>query len=130
MAILVLDLIRGMHAMTMRIVRWMACSVSLLVFGIGSARSQDGFDINEAERMFSYNTVELKDQLTNGLRVAFPEQQAFLDQVVAKVDSGEMSRAMVNVVFVWSRKRNPRIPFPYFEAVLRLLSEKRGITFE
>jgi len=93
------------------------------------ARAQDGIDINQAEQMFSYNTVELRDQLQYGLRAAFPEQKAFVDEVVAKVDSGELSRAMVNVVFVWSRKRNPRIPFPYFEAVMRLLAEKRGVTF-
>jgi hypothetical protein len=101
----------------------------LLALCVPAASAQDGMDFNEAENMFSYNVVELRDQLSFGLRVAFPEQQAFVDEVVAKVDSGELSRAMVNVVFVWSRKRNPRIPFPYFEAVLRLLAEKRGVTF-
>lgn len=77
----------------------------------------------------SFNQVELRDQLYFGLRTFLPEQQAFLDNVIAKVDSGEISRAMVNVVFVWSKKRNPKIPFPYFEAVMRLLAEKRGVTF-
>jgi hypothetical protein len=37
---------------------------------------------------------------------------------------------MVNVVYVWAKKRKPNIPFPYFEYVMRLLAEKRGITFE
>ena len=77
----------------------------------------------------SFNQVELRDQLYFGLRTFLPQQQEFLDNVIAKVDSGEISRAMVNVVFVWSRKRNPKIPFPYFEAVMRLLAEKRGVTF-
>jgi hypothetical protein len=54
----------------------------------------------------------------------------FVDQVVAKVEAGELSRAMVNVVYVWAKKRKPNIPFPYFEYVMRLLAEKRGITFE
>ena len=88
---------------------------------------QDGFQINEAERMMSFNTIELKDQLYFGLRTFLPEQQAFLDVVVAKVESRELSRAMVNVVFVWAKKRNPKIPFPYFETALRLLAEKRGV---
>jgi lauroyl/myristoyl acyltransferase len=103
----------------------------LLVVGItaSTARAQEGINLNEAENMFSYNVVELRDQLKFGLRVAFPEQEAFVDEVVAKVDSGELSRAMVNVVFVWARKRNPRIPFPYFEFVMRLLAEKRGVVF-
>jgi hypothetical protein len=80
--------------------------------------------------MLSLNTVELRDQLNYGLRVAFPEQQVFVDQVVAKVETGELSRAMVNVVYVWAKKRKPNIPFPYFEYVMRLLAEKRGISFE
>ena len=109
--------------------RWIPLSLLVLGFWGSSTHAQDGVDFNEAENMFSYNSVELRDQLKFGLRVAFEEQEAFVDEVVAKVDSGELSRAMVNVVFVWSRKRNPRIPFPYFEAVMRLLAEKRGVTF-
>jgi hypothetical protein len=93
-----------------------------------STSGQDGFEINEAERMMSFNTIELKDQLYFGLRTFLPEQQAFLDVVIAKVESRELSRAMVNVVFVWSKKRNPKIPFPYFQTALTLLAEKRGVT--
>jgi hypothetical protein len=124
-----------MHAMMLKPLRfsprtWIAVTCIGILLAPSSGFAQDPLDLNEAERMFSYNTVELRDQLTYGLRVAFPEQQAFVDQVVAKVDNGEMSRAMVNVVFVWARKRKPNIPFPYFEAVMRLLAEKRGISFD
>lgn len=119
----------------------MRYSKGLLFSGIGglvlalstpsfdSIQAQDGFDANEAERMMSFNTVELKDQLYYGLRTFQPQQRAFLDQVVAKVNNKQLSRAMVNVVFVWSKKRNPKIPYPYFEAVMRLLAEKKGVTF-
>ncbi len=100
------------------------------LLGSSIAVPQDNYGYNEAERMLSLNTVELRDQLTYGLRVAFPEQQVFVDQVVAKVETGELSRAMVNVVYVWAKKRKPNIPFPYFEYVMRLLAEKRGISFE
>ena len=93
----------------------------------GSVFAQDGLDFNEAERMMSFNTIELKQQLYFGLRTFLPEQQAFLDEVVARVDSGELPRSMVNVVFVWSRKRRPKIPYPYFEIAMRLLAEKRGV---
>jgi hypothetical protein len=124
-----------MHAMMLKPLRfshrtWIAVTCIGILLAPSSGFAQDPLDLNEAERMFSYNTVELRDQLNYGLRVAFPEQQAFVDQVVAKVDNGEMSRAMVNVVFVWARKRKPNIPFPYFEAVMRLLAEKRGISFD
>ncbi len=118
------------HKLLRRIpMHWLALPILAIGFGMPMACGQDSVDFNEAENMFSYNVVELRDQLKFGLRVAFPEQELFVDKVISKVDSGELSRSMVNVVFVWSRKRNPRIPFPYFEAVLRLLAERRGITF-
>ncbi|MCY3006492.1 MAG: hypothetical protein NTV29_10995 [Planctomycetota bacterium] len=101
-------------------------------FGMSQAwaQTQDSYGYNEAEQMLSLNSVELRDQLMYGLRVAFPEQEAFVDQVIARVDRGEISRAMVNVVYVWSKKRRPKIPFPYFEYVMRILSEQRGVIFE
>lgn len=100
---------------------------AVTTFSPGSAFAQDGLDFNEAERMMSFNTVELKEQLYFGLRTFLPEQQAFVDEVVARVETGELPRSMVNVVFVWSRKRKPNLPYPYFEIVMRLLAEKRGV---
>ena len=100
---------------------------ALTSFSSGSVYAQDGLDFNEAERMMSFNTVDLRDQLYFGLRTFLPEQQAFVDDVVARVEAGELPRSMVNVVFVWSRKRRPKIPYPYFEFVMRLLAEKRGV---
>ena len=108
------------------------CTLSSLftavaAFSSGPLHAQDGLDFNEAERMMSFNTVELKDQLYFGLRIFLPEQQAFVNDIVARVEAGELPRSMVNVVFVWSRKRRPKIPFPYFEIAMRLLAEKRGV---
>lgn len=111
--------------------RWaFVATVSFCILNISPAQTQEPYGYNEAEQMLSFNTVELKDQLMFGLRVAFPEQEAFVDQVIQKVDRGEISRAMVNVIYVWSKKRKPRIPFPYFEYVMRLLADQRGVVFE
>ena len=88
---------------------------------------QDARDMNEAERMLDIDVVELRDQLVFGLRTFQPAQQQFIDLVIQKVESKEISRAMVNVVFVWARKRNPKVPYPYFEIVLRLLAERKGV---
>ena len=88
-----------------------------------------GFDANLAEQMLDLNTVELRIQLQNGLRVFLPEQQDFLDQVLAAVDNGQLPRAMVNMVYVWSLRRNRKIPFPYFEIAMRALAERRGVLF-
>jgi hypothetical protein len=92
-------------------------------------KSQDSFDMNEAERMMTADIVDLRSQLVFGLRTNLPGQVQFIDSVIAKVESKEISRSMVNVIFVWARKRNPKIPYPYFEVALRLLAEKRGVTF-
>ncbi len=87
-----------------------------------------GVDANEAERMLDFNTVELRIQLKNGLRVFLPEQEDFLNLVLANVDSGQLPRAMVNMVYVWALRRNPKVPFPYFEFAMRALAERRGVT--
>ena len=105
-------------------------AVATMTLGLDRAQTQEPYGYNEAEHMLSLSTVELKDQLMFGLRVAFPEQEAFVDQVIQKVDQGVLSRAMVNVVYVWSKKRKPKIPFPYFEYVLRLLADDRGVVFD
>ncbi len=114
--------------------RWLRWGLAgILAFsgvGLYPAQTQEPYSYNEAEQMLSFNTVELKDQLMFGLRVAFPDQEAFVDQVIQKVDRGELSRAMVNVIYVWSKKRKPKIPFPYFEYVMRLLADQRGVVFE
>lgn len=95
------------------------------------ARAQsgiEGFDANIAEQMLDLNAVELRVQLQNGLRVFLPQQQAFLDTVLANVDAGRLPRAMVNMVYVWSIKRNRKVPFPYFEIAMRSLAERRGVS--
>ncbi len=116
------------------LVGFLAFGLVLLVisqgrFHLETVHAQEGFNPNDAERMMSSNVVELREQLYFGLRTFRPEQRAFLDQVVAKVESKEISRAMVNVIFNWAQKRNPKVPYPYFEIALKLLAEKRGVSF-
>lgn len=112
-------------------VRIVSCMAMLIIWHStpGYSQAQDSFDINEAERMMTVDLVDLRSQLVFGLRTNLPGQVQFIDAVIAKVDSKEIPRAMVNVIFVWARKRNPKIPYPYFEVALRLLAEKRGVTF-
>jgi hypothetical protein len=87
-----------------------------------------GTDVNTATDMLDLNAVELRIQLQNGLRVFLPEQQEFLDRVLLAVDNGQIPRAMVNMVYVWSQRRNKKVPFPYFEFAMRTLAERRGVT--
>jgi hypothetical protein len=108
----------------------LAGTLAILTLGLPSSlSSQDSFDINEAERMLSIELVDLRSQLVFGLRTNLEGQVQFIDHVIAKVEAGEIPKAMVNVVFVWARKRNPRIPYPYFEVAMRLLAGRRGVEF-
>ncbi len=88
----------------------------------------DSAFLNEAERMLDFNTVELGVQLKLGLRVFLPAQEQFVDRVIVEVKSGRLSRSMVNIVYLWAQRRNPKVPFPYFEIVLRELASRRGVT--
>lgn len=87
----------------------------------------EGFDSNQAEQMLDLNVVELRVQLQSGLRIFLPEQQAFLDTVLAAVDQGRIPRSMVNLVYVWAIRRNKKVPFPYFEIAMKSLAERRGV---
>ncbi len=82
---------------------------------------------NEAERMLDVNTVELSIQLKRGLRVFLPEQEQFIDRLIVEVNNKRISRSMVNVIFIWAQRRNPKVPFPYFELVMRELAKQRGV---
>lgn len=122
---------RNINRWTWGVARLASFVAVLMVWCAMPIRStaQDSFDINEAERMMTVDLVDLRSQLVFGLRTNLPGQVQFIDSVIAKVESKEIPRAMVNVIFVWARKRNPKIPYPYFEVALRLLAEKRGVTF-
>jgi hypothetical protein len=110
-----------------------ALGLSCLLVSLGSRTSDaqtgaEGLDSNLAEQMLDLNTVELRHQLQNGLRVFLPEQQAFLNTVLVAVDTGTLPRAMVNMVYIWAIRRNPKVPFPYFEIAMRSLAERRGVS--
>lgn len=89
--------------------------------------AQQGSSLNSAEFRTGRNVVPLEDQLKNGLRVTTPGQQQYIRTVVAYVDHGQLPRAMVNLIYEWALKRNPDVPFPYFQYALRVLARKRGI---
>lgn len=77
--------------------------------------------------MLDVNTVELSIQLKRGLRVFLPEQEQFIDRLIVEVNNKRISRSMVNVIFIWAQRRNPKVPFPYFELVMRELAKQRGV---
>lgn len=92
-----------------------------------TGRGQQGVSINNAERLTERNVVSLQDQLRNGLRATTSSQFQFIGNVDMYVRQGRIPRAMVNLVYEWALKRNPKIPFPYFQFALRALAKRRGV---
>lgn len=100
--------------------------LALSITSTAQAQVQE-FDANQAE-VNPGEVVRLEEQLMNGLRVVTPDQRVYVTQIVALVDQGQLPRAMVNVVYTWALKRNPRVPLPYFQFALQALAERRGVT--
>jgi len=65
----------------------------------------------------------LREQLENGLRATTRADKLYTNQVVQLVESGRLSRGVVNYVYKLSIKRRPESPLPYFQRVLRALAK-------
>jgi hypothetical protein len=73
---------------------------------------------------------QLRQELESGLKARQPQEFTFIAHVVELVDSGNLPLDIVKGTFHWSRKRNPRIPFPYFEQALRLRAGELGVSLD
>jgi hypothetical protein len=70
----------------------------------------------------------LKQQLETGLLARTPSEQAFVNEVVALVNSGDLPISLVQSTFLWARRKG-KFPMPYFERALRLRASAIGIDF-
>lgn len=68
----------------------------------------------------------LKEQLSTGLLARTPDEQAFVDEVVALVNSHVLPLDLVQSTFLWARKKRP-YPMPYFERALVIRAQAIGI---
>jgi len=69
----------------------------------------------------------LKQQLSTGLLARTPDEQAFVEKVVARVDSGDLPLSLVQSTFLWARRHRP-YPMQYFERALRVRAGELGIS--
>ena len=60
------------------------------------------------------------------LHTATPQEQGFIEYVVARVDAGTLPLDMVQSTFLWAR-RKPRKKFFYFKQGLILRAAAQGI---
>lgn len=115
-----------MNLQSMTTMAILSLVLGLSVTGISHAQVKE-FDANQAE-VNPGEVVRLEDQLMNGLRVVTADQRAYVNQIVSLVNQGQLPRAMVNVVYTWALKRNPKVPLPYFQFALQALAERRGVS--
>ncbi len=73
--------------------------------------------------------VDLRTQLERGLLARRDVEFEFLQLVVAKVESGELPRKLVQQSFLWARKR-PARRVQYFEQSLRRRARQARIAFD
>jgi hypothetical protein len=60
------------------------------------------------------------------LHTATPQEQGFIDNVVARVEKGTLPLDLVQSTFLWARKK-PRKKFFYFQQGLILRAAAQGI---
>jgi hypothetical protein len=71
--------------------------------------------------------ASLRDTLRSGLRCRRPEEFAFVDLVVDKVDQNKIPKEMVLSMFNYARDRRPKLPFPYFEVGMKKRAAAIGV---
>lgn len=71
--------------------------------------------------------ADLQDQLEGGLKARLPNEFAFINRVVQAVKDRELSLAEVKSIFQWARRKNNKVPFPYFERAMRIVAAKKGV---
>ncbi len=100
----------------------------LIPLGSDRAGAQEPLSANSAERLTQLNLVDLEAQLVSGLRLTNAQQKQYIAAVLNAVRQQKLPRSMVNVVYVWSLRRNDRYPFPYFRIAMNTLAARRGVT--
>ena len=78
--------------------------------------------------------ISLRRQLTAGLKAFSKADKAFINKVVLSVEQGKLPRRMVDLTFLWARKKatyksyNRRLrPIVYFKPGLTLQAKKIGL---
>jgi hypothetical protein len=66
------------------------------------------------------------DVMRAALHTATPEEDGFIDRVLARVDKGTLPLDMVESTFLWARRKT-RHKFQYFKAGLILRAQAAGI---
>ncbi len=70
----------------------------------------------------------LEEQLVNRLHATADDQQAYLRFLLTKVREGKLETKLVIAVQQYAIRRNPQLPFLFFERAMKVEAGKRGVT--
>ena len=71
--------------------------------------------------------TDLQDQLENGLKARLPNEFQFIGLVIQRVREKQLSVGEVRSVFQWARRKNGKVPFPYFQRAMRIIAAQKGV---
>ena len=102
----------------------------VLLFSLaGPALAQDAVATPslETESQGGILVADLEQQLMAGLNIRREEEKKFVNAVISLVEAKRIPVSLVKSVFHWSRRKNPKVPYPYFERAMRLTAEKINV---
>lgn len=103
--------------------RWLITGATLLLIGIcgGLFYCQEGGASQRQRVPLDAQTMKA------ALRTETPEEQGYIDEVLRRVERGQLPRSLVEATFVWARQR-PEHRFQYFRRALRLQAARLGFS--
>lgn len=110
--------------------RWISLVVMAVLLGSLWYGMRSAVSTARADEEGSGQVASLKDQLEKGLRARRSVEFQFLARVAQLVDSGALSRELVQGSFSWTTRkyRDRKTLVPYFEQHLRLRAAQAGNT--
>lgn len=71
--------------------------------------------------------LEFKDILNRELRIRFPKEELFIDQIVELTRKGTFSQQFVLAITRNAQQRSIIYPFPYFQAMMIRVGQMKGV---
>jgi hypothetical protein len=100
---------------------------ALVLLAARCAAAQDNFQSLATEPQGGVIIADLEEQLTAGLKIRREEEERFVAAVLQLVEEKRLPVSMVKSVFHWARRKNAKVPYPYFERAMRLTAAKIGV---
>ncbi|WP_146517283.1 hypothetical protein [Rubripirellula amarantea] len=101
-------------------------SLGLLIVCVGQCHAQ--ITASQVSSGTGSRSATLEEQLVNRLRASAEDQRNYLKYVVKQVELGKIDVKLVVGIERYALRRNPSLPFPFFERAFRYEASRRGLT--